>query len=313
MYMMLCDTDHVVHAAGDGLNEDDVTLTSMDPDILEIDSNGNVTLKSTGAARIKAVVPADETYAERTVYLTANVDRHEPYKADVPFHYAGRDVGDGIWGIDLDVSDGPQQLVITLRPGASILGYTSDNPDVAAIDDNGVVTPVAAGDTALWISFDDGGGKYKTMEAPLLLDITITGTAGNPTDPSGPSDPVDPSVEKPGKEADKPTDPKAALKKEIAKAKSLKRPAFRVKARKGHKNKLTWGKVANADGYIVYIKYPGTKKYVKAVTRNRTVKSVVHRGLSKGKVYRYKVRAYKKVKGKTYYGPYSKARKVRAK
>jgi hypothetical protein len=104
-----------------------------------------------------------------------------------------------------------------------------------------------------------------------------------------------------------------AIQKEIAKARALKAPTFKVKAKKGRKNKLTWSKVANADGYIVYVRYPGTKKYVAAITKRANVKSVVHKGLSKRKVYRYKVRAFKRVNGVTYYGPYSKARKVKAK
>ena len=39
---------------------------------------------------------------------------------------------------------------------------------------------------------------------------------------------------------------------------------------------------------------------------------MTHKGLSKGRIYCYKVRAYKVVKGKTYYGPYSPVRKVKA-
>ena len=84
------------------------------------------------------------------------------------------------------------------------------------------------------------------------------------------------------------------------------------KALKGKKNKITWDKVENADGYVVYVKYPGAKKYVKAVTRDATVKSVTHKGLSRNRVYRYKVRAYKRVSGKTYYGPFSRVKKAKA-
>ena len=103
----------------------------------------------------------------------------------------------------------------------------------------------------------------------------------------------------------------AALRAEIARARSLKKPTLSIKALKGRKNKLTWGKVANAAGYIVYVRYPGRKKYVKAAVRKATVKSVTHKGLSKGKVYKYKVRAYKKVNGKIYYSPFSRIRKAR--
>ncbi len=103
----------------------------------------------------------------------------------------------------------------------------------------------------------------------------------------------------------------AALKLAIKRAKNLKAPKVKVKALKGGKVKISWSKVSYASGYIVYVKYPGEKKYVKATSRKATVKSVTHKGLSRKRVYCYKVRAYKKVNGKRYYGPLSKAKKVR--
>ncbi len=307
--MMMCDTDHVLRVkqvAGDVVIGNDISLTSLNPEILEINSAGKVTLKSTGKGKIKAFVPADDTYAGRTVYLTVNVGRHDPYDSTVPFRYAGKPADSGL---DLDVSEGPQQLVAPLRPGAGVISYTSDDPAVASVDSDGVVTPLAAGHTVLRLTIDDGNGKYRTPDGPVLLDITVTKTA---TEPGG-NTTADPAGKTTDSKAAAKAAQAAALKKEIAKAKSLKRPSFKVKALKRHRNKLTWGKVANAGGYIVYIKYPGSKKFVKAVTRKANVKSVTHKGLSKGKVYRYKVRAFKKVKGVTYYGPFSKVRKVRAK
>ena len=61
----------------------------------------------------------------------------------------------------------------------------------------------------------------------------------------------------------------------------------------------------------MYVKYPGAKKYVKAVTRDATVKSVTHKGLSRSKTDKYKVAAYKVVDGHTYYSPFSKVRKAK--
>ena len=299
--MMMCDKDHVVGLIGNGLNGADVTLTSLNSNILEIDNSGNVTLKDIGTARIKALISSDSTYATCTAYLTVNIDRHAPYYDDIPFYYYGRSGQN----LDLDTSDKAQQLVMPLRPGVSVISFTSDDPDIVSVDRNGIVTPKAPGHTVLRLTIDDCGGKYKAMESSLPLDITITGKAPA----SGQTTAVEQTSGAPTKQAIS----KTSKKTELAKAKSLKRPTFKVKALKKHKIKLTWGKVANADGYIVYVRYPGSKKYVKAVTRKASVKSVTHKGLTKGKVYRYKVRAYKKVKGKTYYGPYSKIRKARAK
>ena len=87
----------------------------------------------------------------------------------------------------------------------------------------------------------------------------------------------------------------------------IQKPSLKCSARKKHANKLTWSKVPKADGYELYIKYPGSKKYVKALTKKATVKSVTHKGLTSKKKYSYKVRAFVKVNGKKYYSSFSKA------
>ena len=89
-------------------------------------------------------------------------------------------------------------------------------------------------------------------------------------------------------------------------AKSLKRPKLKCK-RKKKCNKLTWSKVTGATGYVLYVKYPGTKKYVKALTKNGNTKSVTHRGLTKGRTYRYKIRPYVKIGHIIAYGRFSKS------
>lgn len=385
--MMLCDSDHAVYVHGDGVTDDNVTLTSLDPSVLEVDSSGNVVLHKTGAATIRATVAADEEYKECTIYLDVKVDRHVGYDDAVRIHFEGDLEAFGL--ADIDTGGGPRKLVIELRPGASVK-YSTVNPSVIHVDQNGVVTPLAPGRANVRFTIDDGGGIYKsysfaegfnvTGESLLISPQEITGNLGPFTIDwhdglqldlhaetaieyqviSGACASVDQTghveFSREGTAVIKATavrtddylsaevtilitardnttegtTPDAegettqiseqeaariakaeALRKEIAKAKALKRPTLKVKALKGRKNKLTWSKVANADGYIVYVRYPGKKKYVKATSRKAKVKSVTHKGLSKRKVYRYKVRAYKKVNGKIYYSPYSKVKKVR--
>ncbi len=83
-----------------------------------------------------------------------------------------------------------------------------------------------------------------------------------------------------------------------------------VKTTKKSKTSITvsWKKNSNADGYIIYraTSKSGTYKKVKTITKNSTVK-YTNTGLTKGKKYYYKVRAYKKsTNGKvTIYSPYS--------
>ena len=78
--------------------------------------------------------------------------------------------------------------------------------------------------------------------------------------------------------------------------------------------KLSWKKVAGADGYEVYRSNSAKGKYKKIAT-GKSGKSVSYtsKKLSKNKTYYYKVRAYKNVKGKKVYGSYSKVVKVKIK
>ena len=79
------------------------------------------------------------------------------------------------------------------------------------------------------------------------------------------------------------------------------------------KVKLSWSKVSNAKGYKIYVKEPGSSKYRCRITRKSSVRSVTHKGLKRGKTYRYKMRAYKITNGTTEYGPYSEVRTVKIK
>ncbi|MBQ3291583.1 MAG: fibronectin type III domain-containing protein [Mogibacterium sp.] len=91
------------------------------------------------------------------------------------------------------------------------------------------------------------------------------------------------------------------------------KPSIKCTKKSKKTNKITWSKVPGASGYELYIKYPGSKKYVKALTKNASVKSVTHRGLTRGRKYRYKVRAFVKAGGKKYYSLFSKPIAVKVK
>ena len=87
-----------------------------------------------------------------------------------------------------------------------------------------------------------------------------------------------------------------------------------AKALKGKKAKVTWKKVSSANGYQVYrsTKKKGSYKLVKTITNKKTV-SFTDKSLKKGKKYYYKVRAYRLIKGKKVYGPYSDIVYIKAK
>jgi hypothetical protein len=68
--------------------------------------------------------------------------------------------------------------------------------------------------------------------------------------------------------------------------------------------KIKWSKVSKASGYILYCSVSGGKyKKIKKLGKNTC--SYTHKKLVNNKKYSYKLRSYKKVKGKTYYSKFS--------
>lgn len=77
---------------------------------------------------------------------------------------------------------------------------------------------------------------------------------------------------------------------------------------------LSWKKSSDATGYQIYraTKKNGKYKKIKTIKKRNTVK-YTNKRLKKGKRYYYKIRAYKKVSGKTYYSSFSKAKSKKVK
>ena len=73
---------------------------------------------------------------------------------------------------------------------------------------------------------------------------------------------------------------------------------------------VSFKKVARATGYEIYMA-KGNGKYVKVKTT--TTNSFTKTGLTKGATYKFKVRAYKKVGSKVYYGAFSTVKAVKVK
>ncbi len=69
------------------------------------------------------------------------------------------------------------------------------------------------------------------------------------------------------------------------------------------RTKLKWNTVSNAQGYEIFRYNPSKGRFVRINTV--TGNSYTDRKKTAGKMYRYKVRAYGKSEGRTYYGPYS--------
>lgn len=72
---------------------------------------------------------------------------------------------------------------------------------------------------------------------------------------------------------------------------------------------ITIKRTSDATGYQIYRKTSGAWKKIKTI--NNSTSSYKNTGLKHGKTYYYKVRAYKKVNGKTYYSDYSSSKKIK--
>lgn len=89
--------------------------------------------------------------------------------------------------------------------------------------------------------------------------------------------------------------------------------SVKAKNLKGKKAQVSWKKVDGASGYKIYrAAGKGSYKAVKTVKSGKTVK-FTNKSLKKGTVYKYKVKAYRTVKGKKIYGSYSSAASVKIK
>lgn len=108
---------------------------------------------------------------------------------------------------------------------------------------------------------------------------------------------------------------KAATSSNLSTAKAVSRvSSFTAKAGK-KKVTLTWEPVQRATGYEIYRYNKTKKKYVKVktlptITLNNGsadfVSTCILSGLKSGTTYRFKIRVYKEVSGKKYYGAYRK-------
>lgn len=81
------------------------------------------------------------------------------------------------------------------------------------------------------------------------------------------------------------------------------------------KVKLTWKKVKGCTGYEIYVsnKKGASYKKVANVKKWKKVSCIVKKGIKKKKTSYFKVRAYRKAAGKTYYGAFSNVKKVKMK
>jgi len=265
---------------------DGVYYTSSPAGIVEVSNlTGLVKFNKPGVATITAVVPMTSEYEEQVATFTINIaeNRKEQTISGIPkgrkytFTY-GEDVNLGL--------SAQTPLTYGVR--------FNELEDVATVDDNGTIHFLKPG-TVMLFAYAGESDEYRPTGC--LIEVTAE-------DPE-----VVAAREKARRQKEEAAKakPSTYTKASVTKlAKALKKPKLKCK-RKKRSNKLTWSKVKGASGYVLYVKYPGAKKYVKAVKKNSKTKSVTHRGLTKGRTYKYKLRPYVKRGNIVVYGKFSKA------
>lgn len=96
---------------------------------------------------------------------------------------------------------------------------------------------------------------------------------------------------------------------------SVKATKLKSAKKSGKKVKLTWKKVKDATGYVIYRSTKKNKGYkrIKTIKGNKKFTYKDGKKLKKKKTYYYKIKVCRKLSGKTYYSKYSNMKKVKIK
>lgn len=94
----------------------------------------------------------------------------------------------------------------------------------------------------------------------------------------------------------------------------IRKPTLKVSAASASKIKLTWSKSSGASGYQIQRYNSSKKKYVtiKTIKKGSTT-SYTNSGLKKNTTYKYRIRAYKTVRGKKIYSYYCSGKSAKTK
>lgn len=161
--------------------------------------------------------------------------------------------------------------------GETKLSYGSDHPEIVSVDPSGKLTANAPGTAVITIK------STAHPEIFTLVNVQVTGESSS----IAPEPPVTVKIVR------------------VSGLKLSKKKNSRSVA-------LKWKKVKKASGYEVYRSIGNKKKWKRAAVLKKSAKITwKQKNMKKGKRYFYKVRAYRVVNGKKYYGTFSKVKTVK--
>lgn len=218
----------------------------------------------------------------------------------LPEEIVGIELGEGsLTGYSYEKEDGGAAVLGVVRDGYCLKGWSLDAAGTKMITkDDWVPTDVTELTIyAQWTKCDDA---YHDWSSKLGNKYTGTPLANSVQDNENTAS------------ADTNTETEENVADEIAKAKQKQAKISKVTNVKGRKIKV---KIKKVSGYKFQIKVSTSKKFKKSVKTYKTSKTTytTKKKFTKGRTYYVKVRTYKKIDGKTYYGKWSKVKKVKIK
>ena len=153
----------------DNATDKNVTWSSDKPDIASVDQNGVVTPKAAGTAVITVTTEDGNKTAACTVTVNA-----------APVSVTGVNLNKTTMTLTAGGANGTLSAAV-LPDNASDKNVTwsSDKPDIASVDQNGVVTPKAAGTAVITVTAEDGN---KTAACTVMVNaapVSVTGVSLN--------------------------------------------------------------------------------------------------------------------------------------
>lgn len=308
-----------------------LTYESSAPSVAAVSEDGTVSVKAGGIATITITAAENEKYKSASARVEIQVNK------------ASQTIG-GIVAADITRTYGCRPFHLGTSAKTAVT-YKSSAPGVAAVSADGIVTVKSGGIVTLTVTAVETA-QYKAAAKKVVLKInrasqTISGlrsytksfrvngrfslnakakTRLTYKSSNGKIAAVNSAgkvtMKNPGKVTititAAGTNQYNGTSRKITINTKLKKPVLKVKAYKGRKIRITWSKVSGSSRYQLYVYDSKKKKYVRRLTKKASVKSVMHKGLKAGKVYKYKVRVYRMVSGKKVYSAYSSVKKARA-
>jgi hypothetical protein len=155
----------------EGVTFPDITWTSSDESVIKVDQNGKLTAVGVGIAIVRITPAIGFGPTAATPSITVKVVDHYVYMNNVSITNAPTDsvdVGESIQlGATYSTESGEPATFVRYK-------WTSSNPEIATIDENGVVTGIAQGSTVITCQADDQNpGQRPTASIPINVRKVI--------------------------------------------------------------------------------------------------------------------------------------------